>query len=73
MRILFVSALPLLVLGACVTTPATQEAQRASCAKMEADMGLVTTHDHAAMKGMGLNPMNLTHEQCAQILRRTGS
>lgn len=71
MKIRFIAALPILALSACVTTPASQEAQRASCEKMEADMGLGTTHDHAAMKGLGLNPMNLTHEQCQQILGRS--
>lgn len=67
----FSAALPLLSLGACVTTPETAAAQRASCEKMEADMGVGTTHDHNAMKGAGLNPMNLTHEQCQKILGRS--
>lgn len=63
------SALPLLLLGACVTTsPERAAAERASCERMEQDMGLGTTHDHNAMKGMGLNPMNLSHERCQQIL-----
>jgi hypothetical protein len=67
----FFAALPLASLGACVTTPETAAAQRASCEKMEADMGLGTTHDHAQMKGAGLNPMNLTHEQCMKMLGRS--
>ena len=62
------AALPLLGLAGCVTTrPATME-QRASCEQMERNMGLNTTHDHAAMKGMGMNPMNLNHQRCVQIL-----
>lgn len=73
MKIKLFAALPMLAAGACVTTPATLEAQRTSCEKMEADMGLNTTHDHAAMKGTGLNPMNLSHEQCLQILGRSGT
>lgn len=73
MKIKLLAALPMFALGACVTTPASVEAQRASCEKMEADMGLNTTHDHAAMKGLGVNPMNLSHEQCQQILGRTGN
>lgn len=67
-RIVIAAALPLLGLAGCVTTrPATAE-ERASCERMEQSMGLGTTHDHQAMKGQGLNPMNLSHERCQQIL-----
>ena len=54
-------------LSACATTRATAE-QRTHCERMAAQMGTGTTHDHSAMKGMPANPMNLTHEQCRQIL-----
>ncbi|WP_370714811.1 hypothetical protein [Sphingomonas sp. IW22] len=42
--------------------------QRASCERMEQTMGTNTTHDHNEMKGMGMNPMNLSHARCQQIL-----
>jgi len=35
---------------------------------MEQTMGTNTTHDHNEMKGMGMNPMNLSHARCQQIL-----
>lgn len=66
-QILTAALLPLIGLAGCATTRATAE-QRASCERMEQSMGLGTTHDHAAMKGMGMNPMNLSHERCQQIL-----
>lgn len=59
--------LSLVSLGGCATTRATAE-QRASCERMEQTMGVGTTHDHGEMKGQGLNPMNLSHERCQQIL-----
>lgn len=61
---------PILALAGCATTADADElaAQRASCEKMEREMGLDSTHDHQAMKGQGLNPMNLTHERCKQLL-----
>ena len=68
-RMMTIAILPLLLLGAWATTSTAE--QRASCEDMERDMGLGTTHDHAAMKGAGRNPMNLTHERCQQILAQT--
>lgn len=56
------------LLGACATTPAT-EAEIASCREMEGKMGLAPTHDHAEMKNQGMNPMNLSHARCQQILK----
>ena len=60
----------LLFAGACATAPSATytEAERTSCEQMEQRMGLDTPHDHAAMKGTGMNPMNLTHERCMQVL-----
>lgn len=46
--------------------------ERAACVEMEKDMGLQTTHDHAEMKAMGRNPMNMTHDRCMQILAQPG-
>lgn len=68
--LMMAGSLPLLLLGACATTadPERLAAERASCERMERDMGLQTTHDHQAMKGQGLNPMNLSHERCQQLL-----
>ena len=60
--------LPASLLGACATVPPTS-AELESCQKMESRMGLATTHDHNEMKTMGLNPMNLSHTRCMQILK----
>jgi len=57
----------MLLLGACVTTPATPE-EYASCQAMERDMGVADRHSHGEMKGQGRNPMNLSHSRCRQIL-----
>ncbi|MDF0544124.1 hypothetical protein PX699_17375 [Sphingobium sp. H39-3-25] len=68
-RVLTIAAIvPALFLGACVTTRPTS-AQIEGCRAMENNMGLQTPHDHSEMKGQGLNPMNLSHERCQQILR----
>ncbi len=39
---------------------------------MEKGMSLRTTNDHAEMKGMGRNPVNLSHDRCTQILAQPG-
>lgn len=57
----------MLLLGACVTRPATS-AEYASCQAMERDMGVADRHDHGEMKGQGRNAMNLSHDRCRQIL-----
>lgn len=71
MRTAYISSvLPLMMLAGCATTNGgsyTAE-ERASCVEMEKDMGTGTVHDHNAMKGMGMNPMNITHERCQEIL-----
>ena len=59
---------PIGLLGACVTVPPTS-AEIESCRKMEREMGLGQRHDHNEMKGRGLNPMNLSHARCQQILK----
>lgn len=66
---IFAAAAPALLLGGCVTTSPTS-AQIESCRTMESQMGLQTRHDHGEMKQQGLNPMNLSHERCQQILRQ---
>lgn len=58
---------PLGLLGACATVPPTS-AELDSCRKMESEMGVGQTHDHNEMKGRGMNPMNLSHARCMQIL-----
>lgn len=65
---IIVATAPALFLAACATTPPTS-AQIESCRAMEANMGLQTPHDHNEMKQRGINPMNLSHDRCAQILR----
>ena len=63
-----------ILLTGCATTGGrtATDAQRAACVDMEKDMGLGTTHDHAEMKGMGRNAMNLSHDRCMQILAQPG-
>lgn len=71
MRTAYISSvLPLMILAACATTNGASYTaeERASCVEMEKDMGTATVHDHNAMKGMGMNPMNITHERCQEIL-----
>jgi hypothetical protein len=55
-------------LAACVTTPETRAKELAYCEQMERQMGTEHVHDHAAAKGAGVNPMNVTHHRCQQML-----
>ena len=64
---MIVAAGSMLLLGACVTRPATP-AEYASCQAMERDMGVANRHDHREMKGQGRSAMNLSHDRCRQIL-----
>jgi predicted outer membrane protein len=64
------ASLSLVPLAGCATMRDATPDQRASCERMEQTMGTNTTHDHNQMKGMGANPMNLTHERCQQILAK---
>jgi hypothetical protein len=61
--------LPLTLLGACATVPPTS-AELESCRRMESEMGVGQVHDHNEMKGRGMNPMNLSHARCMQILNK---
>ncbi len=73
-RLISISLASATLLGGCATINgrvATSK-ERAACVEMEKDMGLQTTHDHAEMKGMGRNPMNMTHDRCMQILAQPG-
>ena len=36
--------------------------------QMERQMGTVHRHDHTEAKGMGVNPMNVTHARRGQML-----
>lgn len=60
-----------MLVGACATIPPTSE-ELASCKQMEGEMGLATRHDHDEMKGRGMNPMNLSHKRCMEILKQSG-
>lgn len=60
--------LPFTLLGACATVPPTS-AELESCQKMEREMGVGQMHDHNEMKGRGINPMNLSHARCMDILK----
>jgi hypothetical protein len=57
-----------LPLAACVTTPADPAKELAYCERMERQMGTEHAHDHAEIKGMGMNPMNVSHARCREML-----
>lgn len=59
-----------LSLVGCVTTPEMKAKQMAYCERMEREMGVKHVHDHGEAKGMGINPMNVTHNRCRQMLAR---
>ena len=69
-RLLIAATLPLISLAGCTTTRGATAEERASCEHMEQNMGLKQAHDHAEMKGLGQNPMNLSHARCQQILKQ---
>lgn len=58
-------ALPLL---ACATTQETRDRELAYCQRMEQEMGLGHVHDHSEAKGMGMNPMRVTHDRCRRLI-----
>lgn len=66
---MMLALLPATLLGACATVPPTS-AEVESCQKMESEMGVGVVHDHNEMKGRGMNPMNLSHTRCQQILKQ---
>jgi hypothetical protein len=55
-------------LAACATTPEPGSAEFAYCERMEREMGTEHRHDHAEARGMGMNPMNVTHDRCRRML-----
>ena len=55
-------------LAACVTTAETQAKEMAYCERMEREMGVEHSHDHAEAKSMGVDPMNVSHARCRQML-----
>lgn len=57
-----------LSLAACVTTTELTADERAYCERMERQMGTDHRHDHAEAKGVGMNPMNVSHARCRQML-----
>ncbi|MDQ4421609.1 hypothetical protein OOT33_14370 [Sphingobium sp. DEHP117] len=67
-KISVLGIVPVIFLGACATVPPTS-AEIESCRKMESEMGVGQVHDHNEMKGRGLNPMNLSHARCMEILK----
>jgi hypothetical protein len=62
------AASALLTLAACVTTPEMTAQEMAYCERMEREMGVEHRHDHAEAKSIGVNPMNVTHARCRQML-----
>jgi hypothetical protein len=54
-------------LAACATTPPSSE-EMAYCQRMEREMGTGHRHDQAEARGMGMNPMNVSHARCRQML-----
>ena len=70
-KLLTVLVVPGLVLmSGCATTKLTHTLaeKRASCEAMESEMGVNPVHDHGEAKGGPRNPMDLTHDECRQIL-----
>ncbi len=67
--LMMLALLPVSLLGACVMVPPTS-AELESCQRMEREMGVGQIHDHSEMKGLGLNPMNLSHARCRRILEQ---
>ncbi|MXO76153.1 hypothetical protein GRI40_13115 [Altererythrobacter aerius] len=65
LALILLAALPL---AGCVTTTEPGSQERAYCERMEREMGTDHRHDHAEAKGMGMNPMNVTHARCRQML-----
>ena len=55
-----------LALTGCATTPQLSSQERAYCHKMEREMGTGHMHDHAEARGMGMDPMRVTHDRCRQ-------
>lgn len=74
LRLILIPVVMATLLNGCATTSGSMATskERAACVEMEKDMGLRTTHDHAEMKGMGRNAMNLSHDRCMQILAQPG-
>ena len=62
------ATLALIPLAACVTTRQPTSEERAYCERMETQMGTHQAHDHNAMKGQGIDPMNVTHARCREML-----
>jgi hypothetical protein len=57
-----------LPLAGCVTTSELSSQELAYCERMEREMGTEHRHDHNEAKGMGMNPMNVTHARCREKL-----
>ena len=55
-------------LAACATTTAPSSSELAYCEQMERTMGTDHQHDHAHATGQGLDPMNVTHARCRDML-----
>jgi hypothetical protein len=64
---LTLAAMAALPLAACATIEPTQS-EMAYCQEMERTMGTEHAHDHGHAKGMGLDPMNVTHDRCRKML-----
>jgi hypothetical protein len=64
-----IGAAATLLLAGCATTSTPTAEQIAQCQAMDAQMGTDATHDHSEAKGItGRSAMNLTHDQCRQII-----
>lgn len=57
-----------LALVACATTPELAAEELSYCQRMEREMGVQHEHDHTVAKGMGMDPMRVTHDRCRQML-----
>lgn len=59
-----------ILLTACATTPESRAKELAYCEQMESRMGTDHVHDHASARGAGVDPMNVTHARCRELLSR---
>jgi hypothetical protein len=69
MRMTILACTACLALSACAHGQKVMTAeQRTECEKMAQQMDTQSTHDHGAMRGNPPNPMNMTHDQCRQMM-----
>jgi len=68
LKTLIMTAILGLPLAACATIQDPTPQELAYCENMERQMGVEHRHDHAEAKGVGVNPMNVSHNRCRAML-----